>query len=244
MLPARFLLLQALALHAAAVALRPAHLALAARQGKEEPGPAQVDAEQEEAAKTLQDEIDELHAMLKDQFSKDEDAVEDVMEQANETEDSMQKAAETSEELVEAAEDGNVTKANKTIEKDLEKTEEHAQEAEKDMKKFKSLAHEKLHSMKERARKMMIKYRDLAGKAELALRHAEDLEHNLTRAHDSMDVARATLHASMLQSQEAYDLLGSELDGLHAAASAPVDQSVPAAAYLTVGGALLALLAM
>ena len=34
-----------------------------------------MDAEQEEAAKTLQDEIDELHAMLKDQFSKDEDAV-------------------------------------------------------------------------------------------------------------------------------------------------------------------------
>merc|ERR1719335_852742 len=134
------------------------------------------------------------------------------MEQANETEDSMQKAAE--------------------------KSEEHAQEAEKDMKKFKSLAHEKLHSMKERARKMMVKYRDLAGKAELALRHAEDLEHNLTRAHDSMDVARATLHASMLQSQEAYDLLGSELDGLQNSVAAPAP--VPAAAYLTAAGALLA----
>jgi len=242
MLPSRVLLLQALALHAAAVALRPsAHLALAAQKSKEDQAPA--DAEQEEAAKTLQDEIDELHAMLKDQFSKDEDAVEDVMEQANETEDSMKKAAETSEEMVEAVEDGNVTKANKTVEKELEKTEEHAQEAEKDMTKFKSLAHEKLHSMKERARKMMVKYRDLAGKAELALRHAEDLEHNLTRAHDSMNVARQTLHASMLQSQEAYDVLGLELDGLQNSVAAPSDP-VPAAAYLTAGGALLALLAM
>ena len=40
----------------------------------------------------------------------------------------------------------------------------------------------------------------------------------------------------MLQGQEAYDLLGTELDGLHAAASAPVEQPVPAAAFLTVGG--------
>merc|ERR1719247_3864238 len=120
------------------------------------------------------------------------------MEQANETEDSMQKAAETSEDLVEAAEDGVSKKDNKTITKDVAKTEEHAQEAEKDMEKFKDLAHQKLTNMRERSQKMMVKYRDLANKAELSLQHAEVLQANLSRSHNVMEVAMQTLHASML----------------------------------------------
>merc|ERR1719482_2720353 len=119
------------------------------------------------------------------------------MAQANETEDMMEKAADTTKELVESVEDGKVTK-----------------DAEKEMAKFKELAEEKLNSMRSRAQKMMVQYRDLAEKAEGSIQHAERLQANLTRARSSMSVARETLHASMLQSQEAWDILSSELDGI------------------------------
>merc|ERR1719498_1232289 len=87
------------------------------------------------------------------------------------------------------------------------------------MADFKETAHQKLKEMKERARGMMLKYRELAEESQEALDHARDLEKNLTAAHEVMTVAKDTMRASIIQSEEAYDVLSQELKGIRTTTS-------------------------
>merc|ERR1719238_1003881 len=93
------------------------------------------------------------------------------------------------------------------------------------MTDFKETAHQKLYEMKERARAMMLKYRELAEQSQGALDHARNLEKNLTAAHEVMTVAKDTMHASILQSQEAYGMLVQELDGIRTMTTTPAPGS-------------------
>jgi chromosome segregation ATPase len=166
--------------------------------------------------KTLQEEIDELHDMLEKEFEENEEAVADVMEKANETEKVMEQASDHSEDLLGDVEKGKVdisSKDNETLIEQMEESEKASVEAKEEMREFKDVAHEKLVSMSERAHAMMIKYRDLSEKAEATLIHAQALEKNLTRAQDAMEVAKSTIHASVMQSQEAEGILEAELAG-------------------------------
>jgi DNA repair exonuclease SbcCD ATPase subunit len=167
--------------------------------------------------RSLQDDIDELHKMLEDQFEEDEKAVESVLEKANETEDTIEEAYNESDTLAEAVEEGEVnvsSKNNETITEGLEESAKANKAAKKEMADFKDTAHQKLKEMKERARMMMLKYRELAEQSQGALDHARDLEKNLTAAHETMTVAKDTMRASIIQSEEAYDMLVQELKGI------------------------------
>jgi hypothetical protein len=167
--------------------------------------------------RTLQDDIDELHKMMEEQFAEDEEAVESVLKKANETEDTIEEAYNESDTLAESVEDGEMnisSKNNETITEELEDSAKANKAAKKEMTDFKETAHKKLFEMKERARSMMLKYRQLSEQSQEALDHARDLEKNLTASHEVMTVAKDTMRASILQSQEAYDMLVEELEGM------------------------------
>jgi hypothetical protein len=167
--------------------------------------------------RSLQDDIDELHKMLEDQFEEDEEAVESVLKKANETEETIEEAYNESDTLHDAVEGGEMnisSKNNESITEELEDTAKANKAAKKEMTDFKETAHKKLMEMKERARSMMLKYRELAEASAGALDHARDLEKNLTAAHEVMTVAKDTMRASILQSEEAYDMLSQELKGV------------------------------
>jgi DNA repair exonuclease SbcCD ATPase subunit len=167
--------------------------------------------------RSLQDDIDELYKMLEESQEEDEKAVEDVLEKANETEETIEEAYNETDTLHEEVEEGKVnvsSKNNETISEGLEDSAKANKAAKKEMQVFKETAHEKLLQMKERAREMMLKYRELAEASSGALDHARDLEKNLTSAHETMTVAKDTMRASILHSEEAYDMLVTELKGL------------------------------
>merc|ERR550514_2073004 len=106
------------------------------------------------------------------------------------------------------------SKNNESISDGLEDSARANKAAKKEMTDFKETAHQKLNEMKERARGMMHKYRELAEESQEALDHARDLEKNLTASREVMTVAKDTMRASILQSQEAYDMLVEELEGM------------------------------
>jgi DNA repair exonuclease SbcCD ATPase subunit len=185
--------------------------------------------------RSLQDDIDELHEMLEEQFKKDEEAVDSVLEKANETEDTIEEAYNESDTLAEEVGEGDMnisSKNNESITEGLEDSAKANKAAKKEMGEFKETAHKKLLEMKERARSMMLKYRELAEESQEALDHARDLEKNLTAAHEVMTVAKETMHASILQSQEAYDMLAQELAGMR---STTTTTPAPASSLTWVG---------
>merc|ERR1719321_121973 len=165
----------------------------------------------------LQDDIDALHEMLEKQFKEDEEAVDSELEKANETENAIEEAYNESDTLHDAVQEGDVnisSKNNESISEGLEDSAKASKEAKKEMKDFKETAQQKLIEMKGRAREMMLKYRKLAEESQEALDHARELEKNLTSARETMTVAKDTVHASIMQSQEAYDMLVQELEGM------------------------------
>jgi len=229
---------QAVAWHVAALSLSGVpHASLITRNATTTPVP----------FKTLQQEIDELHDMLEEEFHENEDAVADVLEKANETEEVMEKASEHSEELLGDVEKGKVnisSKDNETLIGQMEDSEKASVEAKEEMKEFKQVASDKLVAMSDRAHAMMIKYRDLSEKAEATLIHAQQLEKNLTRAQDAMLVAKETLHSSMMQSQEASTILEDELAGRVEVETSPEPVRVaeqPSSAYLAAIVGILSL---
>merc|ERR1719389_1411543 len=209
--------LQALAWYAAALSF--------AVRNRESPESAPASPESTPVPfRSLQDDIDELHKMLEEQFEEDEEAVEDVLKKANETEDTIEEAYNESDTLAESVEEGEVnvsSKNNETITEGLEESAKANKEAKKEMTDFKETAHKKLMEMKDRARSMMLKYRELAENSQEALDHARDLEKNLTAAHETMTVAKDTMRASILQSEEAYDMLVQELKGIRTTTTTP-----------------------
>jgi chromosome segregation ATPase len=186
--------------------------------------------------RSLQDDIDELQKMLAKQFEEDEEAVEDVLKKANDTEDTIEEAYNESDTLAESVEGGEMnisSKNNETITEGLEDSAKANKAAKKEMTDFKETASKKLTEMKDRARTMMLKYRELAEKSQGALDHARDLEKNLTSAHKTMTVAKDTMRASIIQSEEAYDLLVQELKGIQTTTSTPAPD--PSFAWVGVG---------
>merc|ERR550537_790582 len=130
--------LQALAWYAAALSL-----AVRNRESSESTSPSIQANTTPVPFRSLQDDIDELHKMLEEQYKEDEEAVEDVLEKANETEETIEQAYNESDTLAESVEEGEMnisSKNNESITEELEESAKANKEAKKEMTDFKETA--------------------------------------------------------------------------------------------------------